>query len=73
MSSNDDHLLVTHSLIDLRRGNEVGKESIDKNSEDECCKGTEINEASYKSRHPIRDKSNKGGNNDVGTTSMDAS
>jgi hypothetical protein len=72
MSSNDDHLMVAHSLIDLRRGNGSGKESIDKNPKDGCGKGTAIIKASYKSRHPIRDKSNKQ-NDDVGATSNEAS
>jgi hypothetical protein len=49
MSSNDDHLMVTHSLIDLRRGNGSGKESIDENLEDGCNEGTATSE------EPIRD------------------
>jgi hypothetical protein len=53
MSSNDDYLMVPHSLIDLRRRNGSGKEGIDVNSKDECGKGTAINKASYKSRRPI--------------------
>jgi hypothetical protein len=58
MLSNAVHLMVSHSLIDLRRGNGSGKESIDKNSVDGCGNGTAINKVSYKSRRPIRDKSN---------------
>jgi hypothetical protein len=44
MSSNDDHLMVTHSLIKLRRGNESGKESMDENLEDGCDEGTATSE-----------------------------
>jgi hypothetical protein len=40
----DDHLMVAYSLIDLRRGNGSGKESIDENLEDGCDEGTATSE-----------------------------